>query len=133
MKTSKADFEIFVHECQFWIDFYGLKDWHFYFRHNDKHEETLAYTSVDHKSKSALITMTKTWAADDITSDLIELTAHHEVCEVMTSQLEDLANNRYVSNQDYIEEAKHEIITRLQNSVWANRNKLRGGANFTPT
>ena len=124
-KTTKEHFDLFEKECQFWIDFFGLKDWHFYFQHNDKHKEDLAKTAVEHKSKSALILMTKTWAKDDITDDLISLTAFHEVCEVMNSKLNDLAQQRYVPNEDEIEEANHEIITRLQNSVWVNRSKLK--------
>lgn len=123
-KTTKNHFDFFLKECNFWIDFYGLTDWHIYIRHSDKDKETLATTHVEHKSKSAIIFMTITWAKDDINEELISLTAHHEVCEIMTAKLDDLASARFVSNPDDIEEAKHEIITRLQNSVWVNRNKL---------
>ncbi len=123
-RTTQDHFNFFKKECQFWIDFYGLKDWHVYIRHSDKDKDSLAHTHVEHKSKSAIIFMTITWAKDDIPDDLISMTAFHEVCEVLTSKLDDLATSRYVSSADEIEEAKHEIITRLQNSVWVNRDKL---------
>jgi hypothetical protein len=128
-RTSKEHFKIFVDECQRWIDFYGLNDWHFYFRHSDKHKENLAYTAVEHKSKSAVIFMTITWAKDDLFDGLIELSAHHEVCEVMNSKLRDLATSRYVTSDEEIDEANHEIITRLQNSVFKRRHLLTGVKN----
>ena len=132
-RTTKDHFSFFEKECQFWIDFYGLADWHVYFRHSDKHKENLAYTAVEHKSKSAVIFMTITWAKEDITNNLIAVSAHHEVCEIMNSKLRDLATSRYVANEDEIDEANHEIITRLQNSIFKNRDKLRGsGVKNTP-
>ena len=117
MKTSTRHFEIFKKECAKWIDFFGLKDWDILYAHNDSRPDSCANVTYNLSAKNVVIRLTKTWGEQPITVKRIKRSAFHEVCEVMIARLVICSAARFL-NKDEIEEASHDIIRRLENSVF---------------
>ena len=120
-KTTKKDFEEFEAECRKWIDFFGMKDWDFFFYHEDPvwTKDCRAACSTDYCGKLASLFLSPEWSARPIKNE-VKKVAFHEVCETLTSQLVALAESRFVC-QDEINVANHYIIRVLENTIFEGR------------
>lgn len=123
MKTSKEDFKIFKLECEKWIEFYGINGWMISFMHKNQdidEEPHIAWIEADTRNMTATFYLNKEWV-DDIDfygKKEIRFVAFHEVCELLLTKLDDLANERFEVTPQKVLEARHEIIHYLENSVY---------------
>ena len=120
-KTTKKDFEEFEAECRKWIEFFGMKDWDFFFYHEfpDWTDECRAACSANYTGKLASLFLSPKWNNRPRKNE-VKKVAFHEVCETLTSQLVSLAQSRYVV-QDEIDVANHTVIRILENTVFEGK------------
>lgn len=118
MKTNKTQFQIFKKACARWIDFFGLKDWSVYYRH-EYDEKNMASIVYNLQGKAATIYLSTEWNIR-VTKKLIRRAAFHEICELMLARLVICSRSRFVTD-DEIAEAVHGIVRRLENTVFDNR------------
>ena len=116
MKVTNKHFETFKKECEKWIDFYGLKDYEWFFTHK-KDEENRASFSCNWAGRQYHISLSTEWNMEKITKKGLCLVAFHEVTEAgLIAELRRMA--RYAFNQEEIDRASHETVRRLENSVF---------------
>lgn len=116
MKTTKQHFELFKKECQKWIEFFGLKDWDVWCVHENV-EGNLGSIVYDLLDKQATINLATDWGMTKPTTLEIRKTAFHEVCELLLARLGIYGKARFIKEVDFTE-ATHDIIRRLENSVF---------------
>jgi len=110
-KTTKKDFEIFKKEAEKWLEYFGLKDWEWYWDHADISDST-ARCQFNCTQKTLLFLLN---TKPDHKPDL-KLSAFHEVCEALLAPLTDIAFETYSSNT--VTAASHCIIHRLENTIF---------------
>jgi len=115
MKTTKAHYELFKEECEYWIDKFNLREWRVSYRweltSNDN--EAMAEYNAHYQAKKVLITFSKKIIqTHDKTNDLIREIAFHEICELLLVPLRAQAAWRGY-DEDERESATHSIIHRL--------------------
>lgn len=117
MKTSKKDFELFIENCEVWIDYFGLKDWHVKFKHgiladnnNIAECETCSLGSI------AVITLALV-SPTDFTKDDLKLATFHEIMELLLARYRANAMYRFAT-EDELRESKHAIIRTLENTFY---------------
>jgi hypothetical protein len=111
-----TDFDIFKTECLKWIEFFGLKDWVVYFDDNAKCEPDNMAETCYGPLTSRNVTFHFQGSDNPVFNDP-KRDAFHEVCELLLYRLHCLAEYRFVSASE-IDEAVHEIINILQNTVY---------------
>ena len=130
--TTQANFKEFMRECEFWIDFFGLKEWDIHFRH-DGSKDCYACAYPDCSSRVAIVNLSPDWSETKPTLPRIRKYAFHEVCEVMLYKLsrfpiEEIRkklNMKQKSNKQFIktledetEEIKHILLGLFENTIW---------------
>jgi len=111
-KTTAKDFEEFKEEAQKWIRIFGLLHWDIDFQHvellgNDAEAE---YDLESHIASLRLSTKVSQ-------KNAVRKFAFHETCELLFARMQTVASARD-SNEKMIEEARHEIIRILENSLF---------------
>lgn len=117
MKTTPEHFEIFKQECEKWIEIFGLKDWKIEFRHEEHLDNTTASLWASSVDRLAVIYLDPDWKHQEITPEALDLSAFHEVCELLIAPLTICAKARYVS-EDEIMEGGHYIVRTLENVLY---------------
>ncbi len=117
MKITAKQFETFKNECERWIEFFGLLDneWHFVHK-EDKENRACFYT--DWAARINTIKLSTEWNCDTkVTKDELSFVAFHEVVECgLIGELRRMAG--YTFNESEVDRASHEIVRRLENSVY---------------
>lgn len=127
MKTTGKDFELFKKECLFWINYFGLKDWHVVFHHDILEEDNFAaQCDTTLAQRHSTIFLNKELSDDTypLTDEDIKQIAFHEVCELLLRKLRTLGENRYATEIE-IYEATHEIISVLTNTLLPLRKYIK--------
>lgn len=119
-KTSKADFDFFVKEFLRWIDFWGLKQWHFYFEQSED-TDCYAWIDPDYKNTAVGVYFSTRWVNFKPNREYIAKVAFHEVGELLLTQLGRLARKPHIVGEAKIAEETHNIIRILENTVWQIR------------
>ena len=117
MKTTKKQFEEFKEECEKWIEFFGLRDWHIDICHEDIGKNAIARCGRLYEDKLAEISYNLNMD-DDIRYSIKE-TAFHEVCHVLLGEFALLAQDPKAREEE-LENAEHTIVQKLVNSVYKN-------------
>jgi hypothetical protein len=106
----------------FWVDYFGLKDWDLDQVHLDEEDGSHASCRSVWRQKVAAISLTK--SCETILEDTqknrqatIRRAAFHEVCELLLAEVRRAAEDRFVT-EDQIESAIHGVISRLTNTVY---------------
>ena len=115
-KTTKEHFEIFKTECDWWIDYLGLKDWYIDYTHTKTDDNSRASYAADIPARVINLNLNADWGIDEITEPNIKLSAFHEVCELLLVRLNDMADKK--STPEEREEEIHAIIRRLENTLF---------------
>jgi hypothetical protein len=82
IRTTQRHFDLFIKECQGWVEPLGLTGWELHFLWEK--QKDLATISDDHKNKYAIITFTKTWhdGVIKLNQYSIKEAAFHEMMEL---------------------------------------------------
>jgi hypothetical protein len=115
--TSKQDFDFFVKECIKWRNVLNLGDWDIVYYHEtyDIKEKTRASTDDSPEDRCAAIYFDPIWD-EQPTKYLLSRTAFHEICEVRLSDIRNMTNTEYSTEQKNTE--FHKIIVLLENIVF---------------
>lgn len=109
MKTTKQDFELFKKECDRWLVKLNLDDLEINYYHDDPWSDNAdASVSVDYKYRRADIRFSVNRIPEDI-----KMLAKHEVLHLLVGEMKDLAQDRYVI-QDEIVKADERLIRKLE-------------------
>ena len=95
---------------------FGLKDFDIDYSHVGD-PDSLATTNWGMPGRSTTISLSKNWSVD-ITDELINTTAFHEVMEVMLVPLRYLCEMRNITVTQ-IDSEIHTVICRMENTVYA--------------
>ena len=120
-KTTKADFELFKSECEYWIDRLSLREWEFNYLHKQSTdvESSLAWTRSQYGGRVVDIALAtefdENWTID---KESIAHCAFHEVCEILLAPLRDIAMDINGAEKTEQSAAIHAIIHRLEHSLW---------------
>ncbi len=111
-KTTSRQFKIFRDELIAWLGRLGVKGWNIDITQKPlEHDLSLCTTNMPDRLANIAL-------ADELPEDLsdyeIKTVAFHEANELLFARLNDLANERFVSERD-IDTARHEIIATIQN------------------
>lgn len=121
-KENKSDFEIFKDECRRWIKFFGLTEWEIDYALVKSDEKIDAWVSFDEiNGMVAVICLNDTWKERDenfYSIENVKKAAFHEICEVLVAKIMRLVDARYNVCEDDTILAKHELIRRLENSMY---------------
>lgn len=113
--TSPEDFDLFIRSVRYWCAFFGLKSYELHFRHDDKHQGTVATLEAESGARNAVFTLKKNWPYPT-NSDEIQKCAFHEVCELMLHELREAVDDRkHIRDTD---DLVHTVIRQLENSVF---------------
>jgi len=113
-KTTKKDFATYKKECEFWIEYFGLKHWEVCYYHADV-DNAAGSCRVDLVDGSASILL-GTMFYIPVTKREIQLTAFHEVCELMSSHIWVRMEKWY--SKPLVQKWIHDIIRRLENTIF---------------
>jgi len=113
-KTTKCDFAEFKKEAEFWIGYFGLKEWEVSYTHEDI-DNGYAKSNASYQTKIATITL------DIVLPDKrkVKLYAFHEVCELMFTQVSDFITGTFSGYER--NQSVHNIIIRLQNTIFLQK------------
>jgi hypothetical protein len=114
-KTTKKDFEVFKSECRKWVKYFGLLDWEITYS-NVEDAGSRGSCTVGYTGRLATINLATEWDYKPDESEM-NLTAFHEVCELLTAPLCVIAESRYVTVSQ-VEIANHYIIRVLENTLF---------------
>ena len=117
IETTKKDFELFKKEFLKWINFFGLLNWRLFFYHEKTDEDSFAIITCETENRVAGVTLNKIFPAEDYFPENIKMVAFHEVCELLLSDISDLAKSRFINETD-IDTEIHRIIRTLENTVF---------------
>ncbi len=125
--ATEKDFEIFKEEGKKWVEFWGLKGWDIYW----KYETTgglkycaQCYIRLEERDVTMRLSNEKLWP-EQPDEENIRRSAFHEVCELLLGRLGVINRSRFVTESESTE-AEHEVISILENMIFANRDKLLG-------
>lgn len=108
-------FEVFKQKGKKWQEFFGLTNWLIdYANEKEEDKECAGSTNASVRDRQAYINMSDKFEG---TLDDVELTAFHEMCEVMLTPLRQMALGQYPANEHSVDEACHDIIQRLTNGI----------------
>jgi len=126
-ETTAKDFKVFVDECRYWIEVYGLKGWHWNFYHNEQLscEGGRASYAYNQAGRVVAVFLTPNWDDDEISEYNIRVAAYHEICEIMLAKISNIAQNRSY-DETALEDAQHEIIRSFENVHFAERARSMG-------
>jgi len=116
-KTTKKDFEVFKKEAEYWLEYFHLHDWEVHFEHCDARGNRARCWS-DISGRMGTLEFGTEWSKKPDKYEL-QIAAFHEVCELLLSRLSTLPLNMFDS--DYISEITHEIIRRLENTIFKEK------------
>jgi len=121
MKVIRKHFDIFRQECIRWVRFFGLKEWKINaVRRLDEtlfeEERALGKCAADPQSRVADFVIDADWGEIRVTTELLELCAFHEVCELLLFKLAKMAEVQY--SKAVVEEEVHVIVRKLENSIF---------------
>jgi len=122
IEHPKKHWDLFVKECKFWLDYYGLKGWDVRYVHDEDNDNAGSYwISVEaRKITINLSRETQEWLCN---THEVQLTAFHEVTEAgLLGRLKEYAKHRYIQERE-IDESTHEIVAVLENTIFE---ELRG-------
>lgn len=112
---TKKQAEIFYKSCRYWIKHFGLSDWYIDWDMYKDDSDHRAFAVINLEAKYASIFIVQDWGDTvDVTEKDLQLTAFHEVCEIMLGELSYLAEDRSVTPNQIVQ-ATHSIIQRLTN------------------
>lgn len=120
-KTTKDQFELFKKECEFWIDYFGLKGWRVEYSHKKTVDEARADIIWNCAGRIATITLNTIWVDEDrcvITNDNVRRSAFHEVCELFLARLNMMANGKIDNQPHDVNEETHNLIRTLENTIF---------------
>lgn len=121
-KTTKTQFELFKKECEFWLDYFGLKGWCVEYDH-EKYDDGRACCGWKVIGRIAYIRLATEWESyrnNQITEFDIRRCAFHEVCELLFSRITMMAKNKISNYEDAVEEETHNLIRILENTIFRN-------------
>jgi len=106
-------FTVFKKECDKWVKFYGLNNWRIKYEEMED-ESNSGLCSFDLHNRMAVISLNTAADEKNVNPALI---AFHEVTELLLARIRYLATERYIQ-PDEVDDAIHECIRTLENSVW---------------
>jgi len=115
--TTKKDFEVFKKEADAWLKRFGMLDWRVEYLHNDENEDARGCINWMTDGRLAQIILTITWDHKPTKRD-IQVSAFHEVCELLLGQLRDCAFDRFDITRERIDAATHYAVRTLENVVF---------------
>jgi hypothetical protein len=126
-KTTKKDFEEFKKECEYWIEYFGLKEWELHWEHAKcSVESRRAEVSYNVYGRIATFTMNTEIQAKEgkklaplAGKDFYGTSAFHEVCELLIAPLYNMAT--YTFNAEEVQKESHTIIQRLINTIFKEK------------
>ncbi len=129
MKTTKKHFELFIKECKYWINKFGLRGWCIDYTNERLVDGNKADVSWKMISRVARINLEPIWGDKDeiykvITDKMIRQTAFHEVCELLLGRLGMMADGKIANTKDATEEETHNIIRTLENTMFEDSLKI---------
>ena len=112
MKLTNKDFEIFKKECEFWLDYFHLRDYKVTYEFTNI-DNAFANCASDSIGRQAIISLN----SDDYEFDVdLEMSAFHEVCELMLGDIYAMLADYY--SPSACQQQTHYIIRKLENSVY---------------
>jgi len=116
MKTTAKHFKLYTKTCSYWLNRFGLLDWDIDFYHVDEDDGCISSCVFNAQAGHAFLRLNKDWGAIDFTDRDIERTALHEVLELLLARYQNLATNRYTT-EDAIDTHRHMVVQTLINAL----------------
>ena len=116
-ELTKEDFEIFIYECNRWIEFFGLYGWNVFYYFEELDEYCFANCTCDLGGRVCAIRLNTKFPEQDYSVINLKKTAFHEVCEMLFSRIVTINNARYVGS-DEIGEEVHNLIRIFENKLF---------------
>jgi len=108
--TTKKQFDVFIKECDRYIDIFGLSEYFVLYQHvKIEKDEWQAGCTVDFEGLNAIISLSN----DVVLTDYeIMAAAKHEILELLLAKLDKIMKARTVTEAEIVEE-RHKVINRL--------------------
>ena len=119
--TTKRHFAIFKKECQYWLNYFGIKDYKIFIEHNSL-EGSLGELGYDLANRQCTISLATDWVNNEITDRELKCNAFHEVCELLLVQLRYYGEG--ANSKSIVDEHVHMVIRTLENTIFREK---RGG------
>jgi hypothetical protein len=113
--TNDAHFHYFKQSCNKWQEKLSLCGWEIIYRHIED-SKNVAWEEANIDARCATISLNKSWREIKPTKRELNLTAFHEICELLLERIDRLARAYYADS--IIDEPRHEIINVLQKTIW---------------
>jgi len=117
VKLNKKHFDYFKKRCEYWINFWGLKDWDVRYKFTKTATEDAATTQAQLVDHLAWIILDNEADCDDSSNEYLDKVAFHEIDEIRHTRIESLAGARFI-DPAIIREAVHELIVQEENVVF---------------
>jgi hypothetical protein len=115
MKTTKADFRVFVAECERLRKLWKLDGYVLRYRHVQLDDGDQALCSGNYVQRGATLSLSTDWTVGhelEKTGEAIREMARHEMAHVLIGQLGILATVRFGNSQE-MQACEHELVVRL--------------------
>lgn len=126
-KKEKSWFPLFEKECSYWLSYFGMFDWRVSFHEDALPSGNVAETRMEHVAKVAYIMWNTAYPYEVNDEESVKRTAFHEACELLLGSLYHQATVNGVTDyhDDMISKAGHDIIRRLENTVYRDLTERR--------
>lgn len=118
-KPTAHHFKVFQQEAKKWIAKFGLVGWEIVFAREDI--QGRAACRLNMQSRCAGLVLANDFKGD-LTDEEMRRSAFHEVCEILLARTWFICMNSDLTprqRESHMEEARHEIIRILENTVWS--------------
>lgn len=114
--TTNEDFNIFKNEAIKWLDYFGLKGWRIFWKH-EKLDADFAQVRYNILARNAVLVLNTEFDTCGYSEDQIRSSAFHEVCELLFVRLADIGKMRFVTEVE-IDEEVHNLIRIFENTIF---------------
>lgn len=124
---TQQDFAVFKEAVEYWMGFFGLKDWNYEFRMCQLDSGIGAETRFNRPGRLVIFCLNQIRSAEAVpTAKTVQKSAFHEVCEVLLDDMEwevltqcEKACEDFKVEYGALDAHRHAVIRRLENSVFA--------------
>ena len=118
-KTTRIQFELFIKECEYWLDKLSLREWAVYYKREYLEDNTMAQARYRWAGRMATLCLAKEWGGTKPCNFGVCKAAFHEVCEVLLGMISVNADiDARPTQRDDNEACVHAVIRRLEHTLW---------------
>jgi hypothetical protein len=114
-ELTTKQFNLFTQECNYWLNYFSLKNWEIIYSFNEEDGARASYQS-NISGRIIIINLAKSWINCEPNDYLIKKSAFHEVIEILFAEIS--FNLKLYYGESIVDTLIHDIIRRMENTIF---------------